>query len=141
MGTVIDNFTEPLGGRRSYVIPLGMIYIVPGLLSIGLFFIPESPRWLLQMQQTEKARAALRWLRPMPNDIVDAELDQIKTAIDLERDLSQNTEILDIWRNPIDRRRTLLAIGGVSLQAASGAIYMICEQILPMSKVMIADVA
>lgn len=30
-----------------------------------------------------------------------------------------------MWRNPVDRRRTLLAIGAVNTQAASGAMFMI----------------
>ena len=40
IGTVIDNFTAPLAGRNCYLIPLGLIYIVPVFITIGLFFIP-----------------------------------------------------------------------------------------------------
>jgi heme A synthase len=58
---------------------------------------------------------------------VDAEFAEMKAAIDAEKLLAVNTEIIDIWRNPIDRRRTLLAVGAVTLQAASGAMYMICK--------------
>ena len=73
----------------------------------------------------DKARKALYWLRPFPEK-VDPELLEIKEAIEAERALSTGTEIMDIIRNPIDRRRTILAVGAVSLQAASGAMYMIC---------------
>lgn len=44
IGTVVDNATSNFLGRGSYLIPLGIIYIIPVLMSIGLFFIPESPR-------------------------------------------------------------------------------------------------
>jgi hypothetical protein len=97
-------------------------------MAIGMLFIPESPRWLLQMDQEEKARKALRWLRPHP-ELVDAELADIKAVIDAEKALAEGTEIMDIWRNPVDRRRALLSVGAVSLQAASGAMYMICESV------------
>ncbi len=127
VGTIIDNFTVKLGGRQAYIVPLGIVYIVPGLLAIGLLFIPESPRWLLQMDQEEKARKSLKWLRPFP-ELVDAELAEMKTAIDAEKQIAQNSEIVDIIRNPVDRRRTLLAVGAVTLQAASGAMYMICKK-------------
>ena len=126
VGTVIDNGTSNIQSKQAYIIPLGIVYVIPGLLSIGMFFIPESPRWLLQMDREEDARKALKWLRPFP-ELVDAELAEMKAAIDAEKHLAVNAEIVDIWRNPVDRRRTLLAIGAVTLQAASGAMYMICK--------------
>jgi hypothetical protein len=120
VGTVIDNGTSTIKSKQAY------IYVVPGILAIGMLFIPESPRWLLQMDREEAARKSLKWLRPFP-ELVDAELAEMKAAIDAEKHIAVNVEIIDIWRNPIDRRRTLLAVGAVSLQAASGAMYMICE--------------
>ncbi|KAJ9616349.1 hypothetical protein H2200_000067 [Cladophialophora chaetospira] len=124
VGTVIDNFTVKLHGKDQYFVSLAIIYVVPGLLALGLFFIPESPRWYLQHGKTEKARKALNWLRPFP-ETVDDEVSQIKEAIDAEKALAQGAAVVDMFRNPVDRRRTLLAVGAVSLQAASGAMYMI----------------
>lgn len=40
IGTIVDNFTAPLAGRTCYLIPLGLIYIIPLILAVGLFFIP-----------------------------------------------------------------------------------------------------
>jgi MFS family permease len=126
VGTIIDNFTVKLEGKDQYIVSLAIIYIVPAILSVGLIFIPESPRWYLQHGKTEKARKALNWLRPYP-DTVDGEVSQITEAIEAENALAKNAAILDMIKNPVDRRRTLLAVGAVSLQAASGAMYMICE--------------
>lgn len=130
VGTVIDNSTSNIQSKQAYIIPLGIVYVIPGLLALGMFLIPESPRWLLQMDREEDARKALKWLRPFP-ELVDAELAEMKAAIDAEKHLAVNAEIVDIWRNPIDRRRTLLAVGAVTLQAASGAMYMICKTRVP----------
>lgn len=40
VGTIVDNFTAKIEGRDSYIIPLGLIYIVPVIIFVGLFFIP-----------------------------------------------------------------------------------------------------
>lgn len=126
VGTVVDNFTAPLPGRDAYMIPLGLIYIMPCVMGVGLFLIPESPRWLLQHEEKEKAQASLRWLRP-DSAAADAEVAEIEEALRNEELLATGTAISDLWRNPVDRRRTLLAVSAISLQAASGAMYMIGE--------------
>lgn len=64
VGTVVDNCTSPPGGRKSYLIPLGIVYGMPVFLFFGLFFIPDSPRWLMQHGKVEQARKSLRWHRP-----------------------------------------------------------------------------
>jgi MFS transporter, SP family, sugar:H+ symporter len=127
IGTIVDNFTEPLGGRPSYLIPLGLIYIVPAILSIAIIFLPESPRWLAQVGKYEQARESLVKLRPknMDASAVDDELHDIKVGLEIEREISQSVGVLDMFKNPIDRRRTLLSVGAVALQGASGAMFML----------------
>jgi SP family sugar:H+ symporter-like MFS transporter len=124
IGTVIDNATHDMEGRNSYVIPLGTIFIVPVFLSTGLFFIPESPRWLMLMDKQAEAEKSMMWMRPQPES-VPGELAEIQAAIDAEKAIKEHANFLDIWRDPVDRRRTLLAVAAVSTQAASGAMFVI----------------
>lgn len=124
IGTVIDNATHDMIGKRSYIIPLGMIYVVPVLMSIGLFFIPESPRWLMLVDKQEQAIKSMLWMRPDPRT-VGTELAEIQAAIDAEKATKNSANFIDIWKDPVDRRRTFLAIAAVSTQAASGAMFMI----------------
>lgn len=124
VGTVVDNGTHALPGKTSYLIPLGIIYIVPVCMSLGLFFIPESPRWLVLVERNAEARKSLLWMRPQ-QDAVDAELEQIHAAILAEKEAASSASFIYIVRNPVDRRRTLLAIAAVSIQAASGAMFII----------------
>lgn len=126
-GTIVDNFTAPLPGRQSYLIPLGCIYIVPAILSIGIVFIPESPRWLAQRGKFEDARVALTRIRPKRDDEqhIDDELNDIRTGLEIEASIAQSVSVWDMWTNPVNRRRTLLSVGAVSLQGASGAMFML----------------
>lgn len=125
IGIIADNFTTRLDGRQSYIIPLGIIYVVPLILAIGLFFIPESPRWYLLRNETEKARNALAWLRP-DDEKVNEEITEMVSAIEAERALAKGIAVLDMFRQPVDRRRTMLAVGTLSLQAACGIVFIIC---------------
>ncbi|EMC96383.1 hypothetical protein BAUCODRAFT_473149 [Baudoinia panamericana UAMH 10762] len=123
IGTIIDNFTAPLGGKKSYLIPLGVVYAVPVVIAVGLFFIPESPRWLMESNQRERAQKSLMWLRPN-KDGIESELFGIQEAIEEAKANSGKALFFEMFRGT-NLRRTMLAVGAVNTQAASGAMFMI----------------
>jgi len=127
IGHVIDYFTSDFEGRNCYLIPLGVIYVIPVIMSIGLFFIPESPRWLLQHGQDKKAHEALRWLRPFTEAELESEIREVQDGLALENEIHKNAAIVDMFVDPVDRRRTVLAVCALSCQGACGAMYIICE--------------
>lgn len=125
VGTVVDNFTAKIMNRNSYLIPLGLIYIVPILMFVGLLFIPESPRWLLEHGHKDKALKSLLWHRPYGQAEVEEEIRDMQQALEGETKAKKNAAIKDMWTNPVDRRRTILSICAITLQGASGAMYII----------------
>jgi SP family sugar:H+ symporter-like MFS transporter len=125
VGTVVDNFTAQIEGRNSYIIPLGIIYVVPVIMSIGLLFVPESPRWLMEHGKSDQARSALVWLRPYTDAEIDDEVRGIRDALVTDAERHKGVAIMDMFNNPIDRRRTILAVCALTVQGGSGAMYMI----------------
>ena len=124
IGTIVDWATAKRPDKSAYLIPLGIIYFVPLILGVGLLFVPESPRWLINKDRHEAGIASLKWLRPDGAD-VQAEADDIRVAIQRERELSSSVGFVDMFKNPIDRRRTILSVCAVTLQAASGSMFII----------------
>ena len=112
-------------GRKSYLIPLGIIYLVPLFIALGLFFIPESPRWLMETGKIEQARKSLDWLRPN-KDAVDAELRTVQEAIEEAEANSGRTVFLEMFKGT-NLRRTVLAVCALNTQAASGAMFVIVK--------------
>ena len=112
-------------GRKSYLIPLGIIYLVPLFIALGLFFIPESPRWLMETGKIEQARKSLDWLRPN-KDAVEAELRTVQEVIEEAEANSGRTVFLEMFKGT-NLRRTVLAVCALNTQAASGAMFVIVK--------------
>lgn len=126
---MVDNFAAKIPTRNAYVIPLGIVHVVPGILVIGLFFIPESPRWLAAKGNFEEVEKSLQRLRPQGWSIAQ-ELEEMRTTLEAEARIQSSVGYLDLFRNPVDRRRTTIAVCALTSQAASGAMFVICTVVL-----------
>ncbi|RSM05237.1 hypothetical protein CEP52_006385 [Fusarium oligoseptatum] len=109
IGTIVDWATAGRPDRSAYLIPLGIIYVIPMILSIGLLFIPESPRWLILNGRLDDGHKSLLWLRPSGSNI-DSEVSEIRTAIQKDAET---------------KKRTLLSVSAVSLQGVPGSMFII----------------
>ncbi|KAJ8550089.1 hypothetical protein K7X08_033796 [Anisodus acutangulus] len=97
---------------------LAVIGMLPCTVLIpGLFFIPESPRWLAKMGNFEDFETSLQVLRGFDTDI-SLEVNEIKKSV------GSSSKKATIWFSELKRRRyynpLLIGIGLLSLQQLSG---------------------
>lgn len=73
-------------GTSQWRIPLAIQLIPGGLMLIGLFFLKESPRWLMKQGRQEEALDSLAYIRNQPADSesVQKEYAEINAAIQEE---------------------------------------------------------
>jgi MFS family permease len=93
---------------------------------IWVFYIPESPRYLLLKDQTDKAWEIVRSLHSRDDDPIHAyataEFYQIRKQLEFERTLE--TSYLSMWKRPSYRKRGFMACGLTFIILSSGSIVI-----------------
>merc|ERR1712072_688647 len=84
-----------------YRVPIGLQFIFDLVLGVGLFFLPDSPRYYVKRGRVEKARKALSSVRGQPQDseYVEAELAEIIANEEYERSLIPAGSWINGWMN------------------------------------------
>ncbi len=100
MAAAITNATQVRLDKTSYQIPLGVLLILPFLLSIGLFLVPESPRYLITRGRMEAAKKSLQTLRGSALQPGELELEYagIVKGIEEEKRISATVGPLDMFK-------------------------------------------
>lgn len=100
VGAAVTNSTRKRFDKASYQIPIGILFIVPFLLAIGLCFVPESPRYLLNKGKIEEARKALETLRAdslTPQEL-ELEWTEMEKGIEEEQRMASTVGALDMYK-------------------------------------------
>lgn len=126
VGAVVTNATQSRLDKASYQIPVGILFVVPVVLAAGLFFVPESPRYLVNRGKMDKARRALESLRggSLRPEELELEWVEMVRGIEEEKKLASTIGPLDQYRGT-DLRRTLLCYGVIMSQVGSGSWFVI----------------
>ncbi|GFF43538.1 high-affinity glucose transporter [Aspergillus udagawae] len=111
-------------GAFSWRFPLAIQAVPAVILGIGVWFLPESPRWLIEKGHKDAAKAILNRLHlnhaRTNTDLVESEFTQICESIAFD-----SRTVVSSWRqllfsSPIWRRRVLLACGIQAFTQCSG---------------------
>ncbi|KAF4624588.1 hypothetical protein G7Y89_g13583 [Cudoniella acicularis] len=126
VGSIINYYSSTVMDKRCYIIPLATLYIVPVVLCIGLFFVPESPRWLLYKNKEKQGRKALQTLRggSIDEEYIEIEWAEMVRGLEQEKFLVKSTDWMDMYRGT-NLRRTILCYSTMASHASSGIWFSI----------------
>lgn len=96
LSSYLINYTfTSIDGSWRWMFAIGLAPAI--LLSIGMLFLPESPRWLVAQNQIDKAIATLKHLRHSGN--VQHEIDEIQHSLTIKQ--ASFREIFSPWIRPV----------------------------------------
>ncbi|TFY59148.1 hypothetical protein EVJ58_g5973 [Rhodofomes roseus] len=117
LASVINNATKDRNSHAAWRIPTSIQFIWAFIVFTGMFFLPESPRWLVKQNKHEQAAKSLARLTSLsPTDPeVEVEIADIKANLEEERALGESS-YLDCFRIT-HNKICLRTLSGIFIQA------------------------
>ena len=130
VAAVINKGVASNGTRLAYRLPIGFQLIFPALVIALVWFVPESPRWLLRNGRDQKAEAALLRIHGEDRSYdPQSDLTQIQEGLREEADLAAESSWMSLVTDPIERRKLIFSAGALVAQQINGIQCM--HEIVP----------
>lgn len=125
LASIVNYATQNRNDSGSYRIPLAIQFAWALILSGGMFFLPETPRFFVKKGKDAQALKSLVFLRRLPADDPNliAELEEMKGNYEYEKSLG-TASYLECFKGTIGKR-TITGIILQSLQQLVGINFII----------------
>jgi len=135
MANCVVYATQNRDDTGSYRIPVAVQFLWALILGVGLFFLPESPRYFVKKGKLDEAAKALCNVRgqPLDSEYIQDELAEIIANHEYELSVVPETSYIASWTNCFkgglggansNLRRTLLGIGLQMMQQLTGINFI-----------------
>lgn len=128
--------TRNLSNQWSWRVPSIVQGLFPLIQTFCIYFVPESPRWLISKGRYDDARAILLRCHADGDEavggpLVDFEMAEIQSAIEMER-IAAKTSYKDFFITPANRRRffILFMIGTMMQLSGNGLVSYYLNKVL-----------
>lgn len=118
------NQNIPGTESKQWHIPVAIQFVPAGLSILSMPFMPESPRWLVSKNRSQKALVSLSWIRNLPDDhpYIRREIARIEAGVNHE------LEVVDPASMRFSRVRELLS-PGVRNRLFLGILLMVFQNL------------
>jgi hypothetical protein len=121
IAAAINRGTEGANTTAAYRIPMAVQLIFPLLVLAFLWWVPESPRWLLRKRKAEAAKRSLLLVnQDNKSYVVDEDLTALRNDLESEDLLAEQSSWKDLLLDPIERRKTIYSAGALVAQQING---------------------
>ncbi|OCT49386.1 hypothetical protein CLCR_04760 [Cladophialophora carrionii] len=121
VGSGITKGTESIASTASYRIPMGLLALLPLLMLLGLWFIPESPVWYIRRGRLERAKRALATInRSRPEYSPDEDVAAMTHMVETERLREASSSWTSLLKDPLERRKLIYSCGAMVAQQING---------------------
>ncbi|KAH8897608.1 putative sugar transporter [Thozetella sp. PMI_491] len=121
VGSGITQGTETIPNNNSYLIPMGLLMVLPGIMILCLPWTPESPTWYTMKGRTAEAEASLRKINRSTTDYDPTyDLATLEDYVRRERENSAESSWSSLLLDPVERRKLIYSCGAMVAQQING---------------------
>ncbi|KAH3685264.1 hypothetical protein WICPIJ_003738 [Wickerhamomyces pijperi] len=124
--SIVTYLTRLIHDNYSWRIPSYLQALFPFIQILLLWFVPESPRYLVANGKTDRAREILvrhhigGSTEEADQEFVDFEMKEIEASLELERLAGANSKYTDFWTRKTYRKRLFLVMFTATMMQLSG---------------------
>ncbi|KAK7432988.1 hypothetical protein QQZ08_000459 [Neonectria magnoliae] len=104
-------------------VPIWIQLVTSGIVAVFVFFLPESPRWLIANDKHDRAAAILARLHgegSVDHPIVQLQMKEMMAQISTEASEKRWWDYRQLWNSHSNRRRLICVLGMAIMGQASG---------------------